>query len=287
MSNVRYSNLQSYKSLVPTPLLAPSFLSPLVATFLLLVPGVLSAEPIPVRYLEGTVHGFLALRSIEDKLLASGDLTQVVRGNRVSSRLVFRFKDGSIDDESAIFSQRGHFRLISDHHIQKGPAFKTPTDLLIKASTGDVTVRSVEKGKEKVIKEHLDLPPDLANGLILNVLKNVQPETTETKMTYLAATPKPKIVKLSVARQGEEKFYVAGLPHKASRFLVKVELGGIAGVLAPLVGKQPDNISVWVLTGEAPAFIRSEGPMYLGGPSWTIEMTSPFWRQGSGHAVKR
>jgi hypothetical protein len=72
-----------------------------------------------VRYREGSVHGFLALRTMEGKTLAAGDLIQVVRGDRVVSHLVFRFKDGSIDDETAVFTQSGNFRLISDHHIQK------------------------------------------------------------------------------------------------------------------------------------------------------------------------
>src|SRR6202171_1276853 len=87
-----------------------------------------SAEPIPVRHLEGTVHGFLALRTEEGRVLAVGDLFQVVRGDRVTSRLLFRFKDGSVDDETAVFSQRGHFQLITDHHIQKGRSFPNPME---------------------------------------------------------------------------------------------------------------------------------------------------------------
>src|SRR4051794_14152822 len=80
----------------------------------LLQPGPLLAEPVPVRYREGSVHGFLAVRTLEGKILAAGDLTQTVRENRVVSRLVFRFKDGSVDDETAVFSQERDFRLISD-----------------------------------------------------------------------------------------------------------------------------------------------------------------------------
>src|SRR5436305_14190111 len=107
---------------------------------ILLQPGSLSAESIPVRYPEGTVHGFLALRTLEGKLLAAGNLTEVIQGNQVVSRLVFRFRDGSVDEDTTIFSQRGTFRLISDHHIQKGPSFPNPTDVLIEAATGQVTV---------------------------------------------------------------------------------------------------------------------------------------------------
>lgn len=95
-----------------------------------------AAEPVAVRYPEGSVHGYLALRSLDGKLLAAGDLTQTIREGTLTSRLVYRFKDGSIDDETAVFTQDGHFRLMRDHHIQKGPAFKTPTDMTMEVKTG-------------------------------------------------------------------------------------------------------------------------------------------------------
>ena len=65
-----------------------------------------SAEPVVVRHVEGLVHGFLSLRSPEGKVLANGDLIQNARGDRVTSRLVFHFNDGSLSDETAVFSQR-------------------------------------------------------------------------------------------------------------------------------------------------------------------------------------
>lgn len=52
-------------------------------------------------------HGFLVLRTPEGKPIADGDSTQVARGDRVTSRLQFRFKDGSIYEESTVFSQHG------------------------------------------------------------------------------------------------------------------------------------------------------------------------------------
>src|SRR5207253_919886 len=161
----------------------------------------------------------------------------------------------------------GHFRLISDHHIQKGPAFPHPTDVSINASTGQVTVRFTDKSQEKVETDRLDLPPDLANGIIVNFLKNIRLDTAETKLSYVAATPKPRAVKLAIAPRGEETFLVAGSHRKATRFVVKVELGGITGIIAPLLGKKPVDTDVWVAGGEAPAFVKSEGPLYLGAPT--------------------
>ena len=245
----------------------------------------LPAEQIPVRHKEGTVHGFLVLRSEEGKELAAGDLIQVVRGERLISDLVFHFKDGSVDDEATVFSQRGKFRMLGDHHVQKGPSFPHPMEVSIDASSGQVTVHSSDEGKkEKVETNHLDLQPDVANGLLLTILKNIKPDTTETKVSYVATTPKPRLVTLSIKPQGEETFHTAGAPHKAMNYDVKIELGGVAGVVAPIIGKQPKDIHVWILGGKAPAFVRMEGQLYEGGPVWTIELTSPVWRkaQSSG-----
>ena len=71
------------------------------------------ADPIPVRYKEGSVHGYLAMCTLEGKVVASGDLIQTVHGVRVASHLVYHFKDGSIDDDMAVSSPRGTFRRIS------------------------------------------------------------------------------------------------------------------------------------------------------------------------------
>ena len=241
--------------------------------------GALLAEPIPVLHMQGTIRGFLALRNMEGKTLASGDLIQVVQGDRLVSSLVFHFRDGSVDDETTVFSQRREFRLLSDHHIQKGPSFPHPMDVSINASAGQVTVRSGDGDKEKIEKDQLDLPPDLANGLLLTLLQNLRPGAAETKVSYLAATPKPRLVKLAITPQGEETFRAAGMPHKATRYAMKVELGGVAGAVAPLIGKQPKDIHVWILEGKAPAFVRMEGQLYQGGPVWKIELTSPVWQE--------
>ena len=122
----------------------------------------LSAEPVPVRYPQGSSHGFLAVKTIQRTRIATGDATQIVHGDLVTSRVIFRFLDGSMDEDITVFSQSGVFRLISDHHIQRGPTFPKPIDVLIDASTGQITYRR-EDGKTRQF--HLDLPPDVSNGL--------------------------------------------------------------------------------------------------------------------------
>lgn len=243
----------------------------------LLAPGVLLAGTVAVRQAEGLVRGFLVLRSVDGAVLANGDLIQTSRGDRVTSRLVFHFKDGSIQDETAVFTQNGRFRLLTDHLVQRGPAFPKPMEVSIDAVGGRVTVRYRDDGQEKTAEAQMSLPEDLANGIVPTLLKNLAPEAGPTQVSMLVATPKPRLVKLVIAPAGETSFSAGGAAHKAVRFNVKVELGGLLGLIAPVLGKQPHDTSVWVIGGEAPGFVRSEGPMYQGGPLWRIELASPVW----------
>jgi hypothetical protein len=162
--------------------------------------------------------------------------------------------------------------------LSVGPSFPHPMDLSIDVRSGQVTVRSPGKdGKEEVKSEHLDLTPDLVNGLILSIATNLRPDTPETKVPMVVAMPKPRLVKVAISPQGKEPFSLAGSPRKAMRFTLKIELGGVAGVIAPLIGKTPPEIQIWIIGGMAPAFVKEEGPLYEGGPVWTIQLTSPVW----------
>ncbi len=230
------------------------------------------AATIPNRFPQGSQHGFLALRTQDGKRIATGDVTQSVKGDVVTSRLIFRFRDGSVDDDQTSFSQRGVFRLISDHHIQRGPSFPKASDVLIDAIHGQVTSRD-DKGKVRV--DHMDLPPDLANGLPPNLLLNILPSDPETDISYLLPTTKPRVVRVTVKPAGMVPFTIGGTRRKAIDYVLHVELGGMTGIVAPLIGKQPDDFHIWILGGTHPAFIREEGQLFEGGPIWRIEQISP------------
>jgi len=258
--------------------LCSTSLAVLLAYATLLQPATASAQAVAVRHPQGTLHGFLVLRTLKGDALADGDLIQVVRGNRVTAQLVFHFKDGSIHDETAIFSQDRTFRLLSDHLIQKGPSFPHPLDVSINGSTGQVTVHSTDdKGKEQVVTEHLALPPDVSNGLLLTLLMNLGPGSPTAKFSMVAATPKPRLIKLAVTSPGEDAFSVGGSSRKATHYVLKVEIGGAKGVVAPMVGKQPPDTHVWILPGDAPAFVKLEGALAYETPVWRIELASPVW----------
>lgn len=238
--------------------------------------GRLAAETVAVRHPEGLVRGFLVLRAPGGPVIANGDLIQSSRGERVTTRLVFHFRDGSLQDETAVYTQHGRFQLVSDHLVQRGPAFPRPAEVSIDTASGRVTVGYRDGGLEKSIEERMELPPDLANGITLALLKNIDPGVATT-WSMLVAAPKPRLVKVRVTRAGVEAFAVGRADYKATRFKLEIEIGGIAGLLAPLLGKQPKDASVWIIGGDAPGFVRSENQFYEGGPIWRIELASPVY----------
>ena len=104
-------------------------------------------------------------------------------------------------------------------------------------------------------QDHLDLSPDVSNGLPPNLLMNILPSTPETKLSFVAPTEKPRLIHVSIKPAGEVPFTIGGSKRKAVDFLLNVELGGVTGVVAPMLGKQPPDYHIWILPGTSPAFI--------------------------------
>ena len=248
---------------------------------------VLSAQPVAVRHMEGEVRGFFVLRTEDGATVANGDSIQTVRKGRVVYHLVYAFKDGSLQDETAIFTANHYFRLLTDHLIQKGPTFRHPLDLTVNEPAGQVTVvYTDDKGVQKTESEHMDLPPDLANGIVPFLLQNLAPGMQSITESMVVASPKPMLVKLQIRADGEDQFTTGLVSRRAIRYKVHVDLGGVKGAVAKAVGKQPPDTLVWIFPGDCPAFMRAQGPSFEGGPIWLTELVSPVFANRQGSAAR-
>lgn len=244
-----------------------------VAAFLVAAsPALSSGEAVSVRMRESPTAAYPVLRSTDGKILAHGELVQTVRGDRVEARLLFRFNDGSVFDETIVFSQAKVFRLLSYRLIQRGRSFAETTDVFFDRASGRYRARVGDDAAEGEI----DLPPDVHNGMTGLMLRNL-PDRAVGSGHLMAFTPKPTALKTTLMPEGEERFFIGDEPRKARRYLIKVEVGGLKGVIASAIGKEPPDLRYWIAAGPVPTFLKFEGPLFLNGPIWRVELGAPRW----------
>ena len=244
-----------------------------IAALAALALGLLSAsaavaDPVAVRFAEGIGRGFPVLRDANGRTIAHGDLMQVPRGDRIENRLTFRFRDGSFYDEQVVFSQRDVFTLLSYRIVQRGPSFPETIEASIDRESGRYAVRyrAEEDSPEEFVAGKFEMPEDVYNGLLSTLLKNV-PAGGSATVQIIAFTPKPRPVKMLLMPASQDTLLMGEAAVTSTRFLVKPQLGLFASLL---VADIPD-IKIWVAGGEAPAFLRFEGPLYFMGPVWRID----------------
>lgn len=237
-----------------------------------------SSEPvgIAVRYSEGTVHGFLQLRNEHDSLIAEGDLLQVPGDSTIESRMVLRFADKSFLEETTTFSQHQRFRLVAYHLVERGPAFDTEIDATL-SREGRYKVTSRQDGKVASDSGHLDLSADVSNGLPVVLAKNLRKGDTAT-VHLVAFTPKPRLIGLRIAFAGMDTVMVGAHPEPTAHFILSPQLGAFTAFFAKLLGKMPPDSHVWIVQDQVPAFVRFEGPLYMG-PVWRLSLATPTWKK--------
>ncbi len=232
------------------------------------------ADAVRVRHPQGWAHGYVEVTAMDGQRIAVGDLVQRVNKGVVTSRLVLNFLDGSVDDETTVYTQDRVFRLLSDHHIQHGPSFPKSADVLIDTTHGVVRTKD-ESGK--LSEAHLEMPADTYNGVASTILMNLLPGTQQTRIAIVIGAPKPRIAHLSSTLAGKKSFVLGGSQREASEWTVRVELGGIAKVVAPMIGKQPADYHVLIGGGDDPVFLREDGPLFEGGPIWRVQQVSAIF----------
>ena len=242
-------------------------------------PGAPESAPVDVRFPEGLTHGFLLVRSSSGDIVAHGELTQTVKeGGVAESRLVFRFKDGSLHDEKVAFSQQRVFTLIRYQLTQRGPSFPEQMDVVIDrgTSTYEVRTRGREDGPETVVTGNIDVPKDAYNGMIVTTLLNLRKGANET-VSILAFVPEPTAITLELAFIGEQAIRVGDQSRKAWRYAFQPDIGPVKKFLGKMFGKLPDDFhyDCYILADEVPSFVRFEGPLQLMGPILSIELISP------------
>jgi hypothetical protein len=232
-----------------------------------------SAQPVTVKFPEGAAHGFVILRRESGDVLAHGELLQVPHAAGMQSRLVFRFTDGSLYDETVTFSQKHVFRLLAYKLIQKGPSFPEASEVSFDRASGRYRART---GTDEPLEGILELPEDVHNGMTGMLIRNL-PTGASSTGHVVAFTPKPRVLRTDMRPEGEDTYLVGDAARTSARYLVTMEIGGLTGVIASVLGKDPPDLRFWISDGPAPAFLKFEGAMFVKGPRWRIELSAPRW----------
>ena len=237
-----------------------------------------AAAPVAVHLKEGNARGFILLETLAGEVLAHGELRQDTVGDLIKSRLMLQFADGSRYDETVTYSQHRVFRLESYKLIQRGPSYPE-TDVAFDRKSGRYTAKvAPSKGAaQESASGTLELPPDVYNGMALTIIKNL-PAGSGVAGRLAVFTPKPRLIEMGIAQEssGTVKLGPSTLP--VTPYLVKLEVGGLTGVVATVIGKDPPDLRYWVVGGaKVPAFGKFEGAMFLNGPVWRIRQTLIEW----------
>jgi hypothetical protein len=234
------------------------------------------ADPVAVRFPEGPTYGVVTLSSLAGEVLADGELIQTVRRRQVESRLVFRFKDGSLHDEATVFTQDRVFRIISYRMLERGRAFPHETEVALDRNTGRYKVRFREnpQAEEERHEGSVEMPADLYNGMGSTLARHLNGGRATGHI--LVFTPKPHLLTMELSPAGVDTYRIGGVGRTATRYLMKLEIKGALGVLATLTGNEPPPLHYWI-ANPVPGFLKFEGAMFLKGPAWRVEPSRVRW----------
>jgi hypothetical protein len=102
----------------------------------------------------------------------------------------------------------------------------------------------------------------------------------------VAVGSKIQLVKVEINPVGEDSFRV-GHAHriKATQYAIKVDLSAVTGLIASMIGKQPQETDIWVLHDKAPAFSDRKAPSTTaaqsGGLNW-FRLAGPQGEEQTG-----
>jgi len=111
-----------------------------------------------------------------------------------------------------------------------------------------------------------------ANWLVLR--RKEKPAAEMFSVSYLAATPTPRLVRLVITSGGLDSVATAGVTRQGQHYVFDVRIGGLGGIISTAIRKSLPRSHIWISTG-IPGFLRAETPLGVDGPTWRIDLAAP------------
>jgi hypothetical protein len=212
--------------------------------------------PVPIRFPPGTLHGFPSLSDRAGTVIADGELAQQLAGRTLRVRVSWAFRDGR--------------HVVEEDEFELG-ATLTQRRFSFVETAGGLELRRFEAdlatGRASASRRHadgsvardetrLDLPKAGAfagYGVALAVAQLGLAAGAGAELGFVAFTPAPRAVTLSVRRDGEEVVAAAGRTIPCDRFTLHPE---IPFPLSLFAGARDGHL--WLTHAPPPALVRAE-----------------------------
>jgi hypothetical protein len=159
---------------------------------------------------------------------------------------------------------------------QRGPISTEDTEISLERATRTYRVKTKahKNGQEKVPEGTLDLPPNVYNGMVLTIAKNLPKGASET-VHMVAFTPAPRLIKLEVTPVDEHKALIGDLTKPAIHYLLQASARKLAQALRHVARSRATGLSGLDRHRRGAGIREVRGATYATGPVWRVEVTSP------------
>jgi hypothetical protein len=222
---------------------------------LLLVLATPPASAIEVRSTPGALHGFPSMSDEAGVVIADGELAQERRGRRLVVHARWIFGDGRVAEESATFSLASELAQETFAWVESSKG-EEQRRFEVDFSSGRAVSLVRRDGELQREEEQLDLPRGRSftgYGTALAVSQLPLEPGESAELTFVAFTPKPRTVTLTVRNDGEAHVSAAGRRLLAERFTLHPEIPFPISLFA----KAPDA-HLWFTRRAPRALLRAE-----------------------------
>jgi len=251
-----------------------------VPAFLLLLGASTDLPPVPARHSQGALHGFPSMSDTAGQVIADGELTQERVGPRLLVHIRWAFADGRrVEERDEFHVDRATVQTRFAWSEAKDGTEQRRFEVDFRAGKASAMTLD-EKGQVKREEEDLELPPGRAftgYGTALAVAELSLESGADSRIVFVAFTPKPRTVTLQVTRGAEEQIAVAGRPIATDRYTLHPEIPFPVNLFA----KAPDA-HLWFTHTGPPALVRAEQNLIAKDDPIVVIDVTPRGRAGTG-----
>ncbi|MDX2166619.1 MAG: hypothetical protein SF182_06130 [Deltaproteobacteria bacterium] len=229
-------------------------------------------EPIALQYLEGDYAGSTTIWSEDGRRVIGYIFYRQHRdGDVLKIERVARFRDGSSDEDTVEARVGQRLEAIGGRSIIRDARGKPIVDLTVDVAKKRVSGFYVDEGKRETVNDEVDIGPGTYWGpLYMLVVKNLAANARDGKVVVqsILPTPKPRVIDMEFARDGEETIRRTGGTTKAERVTL---LPTVNFLIDPILQRLVPKTVFYLAPGAPPAVARFAGPRNYAGQMMRLE----------------